>query len=133
MHACINYFSTSFCPQPNCSCRVVTDDSGSKHIVICAKVDISPGMEITYDYQVEFWKGGRLNAMIEGGRQAVGRKGVSDIHVETCESDLIGESLVFLAHFCFFVSVIVCLCLFQCVSVFLPTCVCHRTAVQRGV
>jgi len=36
---------------PNCTCKMIEDESKKKHIMIIAKRDISPGEEITYDYQ----------------------------------------------------------------------------------
>ena len=36
---------------PNCSCKMIEDETRQKHIMIIAKRDILPGEEITYDYQ----------------------------------------------------------------------------------
>lgn len=36
---------------PNCTCKMIEDDTRQKHIMIIAKRDIAPGEEITYDYQ----------------------------------------------------------------------------------
>eukprot|EP00375_Theileria_parva_P001767 XP_764442.1 hypothetical protein [Theileria parva strain Muguga] len=37
---------------PNCLCRIITCENGMKHIVVFAKSELSPGDEVTYDYQV---------------------------------------------------------------------------------
>lgn len=41
--------------EPNCTCRVITSESGSHHIVVFASRDIRSGEEITYDYKVRFF------------------------------------------------------------------------------
>ena len=46
---CARFINHSCCP--NCTCKMIEDDSRNKHIMIIAKRDILPGEEITYDYQ----------------------------------------------------------------------------------